>query len=176
MRKLSHQELLQRQSDKRGPRLSVCVLLNHVRSLYNVGSIFRTADGAGIEKVWLAGITGIPPDSKISKTALGAEQMVPWEYARNAGEILARLRAQNYQIVFLEQTTRSRPYQEFVPAPPLCLVVGNETAGVDEGLFQQGDLSLEIEMSGLKNSLNVAVAFGVVAYHCRRHLLINTPK
>ena len=171
MRKLSHRELVERQNLKQNPLLPFGVLLNNVRSLYNVGSIFRTADGAGLSKIWLCGITGIPPDSKISKTALGAENTVPWEYARQAREVLGRLRKEGWHIVFLEQTTRSRPYQAFNVQAPVCLVLGNEISGVEENLFCEGDSALEIEMGGLKNSLNVTVAFGIVAYHFRHQIL-----
>lgn len=172
MRKLSHPELVARQqARKKEPRLPFCVVLNNIRSLYNVGSIFRTADGAGVEKLWICGITGHPPDTQISKTALGAEMEVPWEYRRDACEVLRELKLRGYQIVFLEQLAESTPYQDFRPLGPICLVLGNEIAGVSEELVALCDKTLEIEMAGLKNSLNVAVAFGVVAYHIRNHAL-----
>lgn len=154
-----------------GPKLPLCVLLNNVRSLYNVGSIFRTADAVGAEKIWLCGITGYPPDSRISKTALGAEEVVPWEHRKNPVEVMRELRAAGYQIVFLEQLPRSLPYQEFRPRAPVCLVLGNENKGVSEGLVAYCDQAIEIEMAGLKNSLNVTVAFGIAAYDLRRKLL-----
>jgi tRNA G18 (ribose-2'-O)-methylase SpoU len=149
------------------PRLSFCVVLNNIRSLYNVGSIFRTADGAGVEKLWICGITGHPPDTQISKTALGAEKAVPWEYRRDILELLRELKGWGYQIVFLEQFAESIPYQDYHPNTPVCLVIGNEISGVSDELIALCDATLEIEMAGVKNSLNVAVAFGVVAYHFR---------
>lgn len=155
----------------RAPRLPFCALLNNVRSLYNVGSIFRTADGAGLEKLYLAGITGLPPDPKISKTALGAERAVAWEYVRDPVPCLRGLKQLGYRIVLLEQVRSSIPYPEYLPDGPVCLVVGNEVEGVEEGLLRECDVCVEIEMSGLKNSLNVTVAFGIVAYHLRRQLL-----
>lgn len=168
MRKLSHPELLARQQiRKTEPRLPFCVVLNNIRSLYNVGSIFRTADGAGVEKLWLCGITAHPPDTQISKTALGAEKEVPWEYRREALEVLRELKTRGYRIVFLEQLAESIPYQDFRPSGPVCLVLGNEITGVSEELIALCDETLEIEMAGLKNSLNVSVAFGVVAFHLR---------
>lgn len=171
MRKLSHPELVARQETRqKEPRLPFCAVLNDVRSLYNVGSIFRTADGAGVEKLWLCGITGHPPDTQITKTALGAEKEVPWEYRRDAREVLRELKAQGYRIVFLEQLAESIPYQDYHPAGLVCLVVGNEVAGVSDGLVSLCDETIEIDMAGLKNSLNVSVAFGVVAYHFRNCL------
>ncbi len=165
--KLSHEELVQRQKHQVQEKLSFSLILNNIRSLYNVGSIFRTADGVGLEKIWLCGITGIPPDSQISKTALGAEHSVPWEFQSSAREVIEKLRKQGYQIVLLEQTAQSIPYQEFRPKGPVCLVVGNEITGVSEDLLPFCDAAIEIEMAGIKNSLNVAVAFGIVAYHIR---------
>ncbi|MFH0984394.1 MAG: RNA methyltransferase [Candidatus Omnitrophota bacterium] len=168
MRKLTHPELLERQKEKRGdPKLPFSVLLNDIRSLYNVGSIFRTADGIGVEKIWVCGITGFPPDTQITKTALGAEKEVPWEYREDACSVVRELKAQGYQIVFLEQITGSIPYQDYEPAPKVCLVLGNEVAGVSDELLSLCDKTIEIEMSGLKNSLNVAVAFGVVGFRLR---------
>ncbi|MFA5167812.1 MAG: RNA methyltransferase [Candidatus Omnitrophota bacterium] len=172
MRKLSHPELVARQqARKKEPRLPFCVVLNDIRSLYNVGSIFRTADGTGVEKLWICGITGHPPDTQISKTALGAEKEVPWEYRRDAREVLRELKILGYQIVFLEQLAESISYQDYCPSGPVCLVIGNEISGVSDGLVSLCDETIEIEMAGAKNSLNVSVAFGVVAYHFRNQLL-----
>ena len=171
MRKLSHPELVERQKIlQKEPKLPFCAVLNDIRSLYNVGSIFRTADGAGVEKIWICGITGHPPDTQISKTALGAEGEVPWEYRRDAREVLRELKLRGYKIVFLEQLAESIPYQDFYPSGPVCLVLGNEISGVSDELVALCDETLEIEMAGLKNSLNVAVAFGIVGYHIRNSL------
>ncbi len=171
MRKLTHPELLERQKGRRQePKLPLSILLNDIRSLYNVGSIFRTADGIGVEKIWICGITGFPPDPQISKTALGAEEEVPWEYRKEACSVLRELKAKGYQIVFLEQVAGSMPYQEYEPAPPVCLVVGNETMGVSGELLGLCDRTIEIDMAGLKNSLNVAVALGVVGFYLKDRL------
>jgi len=143
------------------------VVLNNIRSLYNVGSIFRTADGVGVEKLYLCGITGHPPDNQISKTALGAENEVPWEYYPEAGTVLSRLKTEGYEIILLEQLEQSVPYEDYGPEAPVCLVLGNEIAGVSDELLSICDRTVEIEMAGLKNSLNVAVAFGIIAYHFR---------
>ncbi len=168
MRKLTHPELLQRQKQASKERLPICVVLNNIRSLYNVGSIFRTADGAGAEKIWLCGITGRPPQAKISKTALGAEQSVPWEYSASAFTVIRALKKKGYRTVFVEQTENAKPYHILVPQGPVCLVLGNEIDGIYESLLPLCDDAVEIEMAGLKNSLNVTVAFGIVAYHLRR--------
>ncbi|MFH1800528.1 MAG: RNA methyltransferase [Candidatus Omnitrophota bacterium] len=166
MRKLSHPELVARQQNRqKEPRLPFCVVLNDIRSLYNVGSIFRTADGIGVEKIWICGITGFPPDTQISKTALGSEREVPWEYREDVRSVVHELKAQGYQIVLLEQVAGSIPYQDYEPVAPVCLIVGNEVAGVSDTLLSLCDRTIEIEMAGLKNSLNVSVAFGVAAFH-----------
>jgi 23S rRNA (guanosine2251-2'-O)-methyltransferase len=171
MRKLSHAELVERQVAQSPKTLPFCAILNNIRSLYNVGSIFRTADGAGLEKLWICGVTGIPPDTKISKTALGAEKSVPWEYVRHAKTCAENLKARGYQIILLEQTEKSIPFDEFKPEGPVCLIVGNEISGVSDELLPYCDAAVEIEMAGLKNSLNVTVAFGIMAYQLRKQLL-----
>lgn len=143
---------------------SVYVLLENVRSLYNVGAIFRTADGAGVSKLFLTGITGRPPHREIHKVALGAEENIPWEYHPNSVEIIERLKGQNIQIVVLESTENSVLYNEATYRFPLCLVVGHEFHGVSQEVIQQADLLVKIPMKGLKISLNVAVAFGIAVY------------
>ncbi len=170
MRKLTHEELLNRQAGQSSLPLPFHVVLNDVRSLHNVGSIFRTADGAGVAKLWICGITGFPPDSKISKTALGAEKSVPWEYRRDPAALLRELKEQGFKIVLLEQMEKSVPYEVFEPEAPVCLVLGNEIAGVTPELGSLCDSAVEIEMAGVKNSLNVTVAFGIVAYRFRQVL------
>jgi len=172
MRKLTYAELQARQlKQKCSEKLPVCAILNNIRSLYNVGSIFRSADGAGLEKLWLCGITGRPPSPKITKTALGAEQTVPWEHRWSAVSVISELREQGYRIVLLEQVTDSLAYQDWQPKGPVCFVVGNEVDGVNEDLVPHCDEAIEIDMVGLKNSLNVTVAFGIIAYHLRRAYL-----
>lgn len=176
MRKLTHQELLARQGKNDSEnRIDLVVILNNIRSLHNVGSVFRTCDGAGVQKLYLCGITGHPPNNQISKTALDAENHVPWEYCEDIREPLRELKRQGYTIVFLEQTENSVPYQEFVPQGPVCLVLGNEIAGVSKDILNFCDQGIEIEMAGIKNSLNVSVAFGIVAYHLRNILIESTP-
>ena len=171
MRKLSHQEIVSRQRSKNQfPKLPFCAVLNNIRSLYNVGSIFRTADGAGVQKIYTCGITGHPPNPQIAKTALGAEVTVPWEYEQDAVSVIKQLKRKNYQIILLEQIEGAIAHDEFKPNPPVCLVLGNEIGGVSPEIIDLCDQAVEIEMLGLKNSLNVSVAFGVIAYHMRGHL------
>ncbi|MCB9747418.1 MAG: RNA methyltransferase [Candidatus Omnitrophica bacterium] len=173
MEKLSHEEIVSRQKIKvKSKRLPFVVLLNNIRSLYNVGSIFRTSDAAGVSKIWLCGITGHPPNNQIAKTALGAQEHVPWEYHENAISVVQQLKQEKYQIVFLEQTKDSTLFEKFQPQSPVCLIVGNEIEGVSSELLAYCDEAVEIEMDGIKNSLNVAVAFGIVAYHIRNCLKI----
>lgn len=174
MKKLSHQELLARQNQNQSEaRLPFSVLLNNIRSLYNVGSIFRTADGAGVEKIWLCGITGRPGTarSKIEKTALGAEKSVPWEYRQSAVSVIRELKAKGYEIIFLEQMNESVSYEQFEPKPPVCLILGNEITGVGDEILSLCDRAIEISMAGLKNSLNVTVAFGIAAYHIKNCII-----
>ena len=171
MRKLTHQEILDRQAVKaREPFLPLTVVLNNIRSLYNVGSIFRTADGAGVEKIWLCGITGTPDQPGVRKTALGAEERIPWQHSADIHEVIRDLKKEQYQIVLLEQTDQSLPYQEFIPRGPVVLIIGNEIEGISPQLTALADAAVEIDMAGIKNSLNVAVAFGIVAYHLRHGL------
>lgn len=177
MRKLAHHEIVERQVTKSsGERLPFCVVLNSIRSLYNVGSLFRTADGIGIEKLWLCGITGYPPQSGIAKTALGAEENVPWDYRKDILSLLRELKGQGYQIVLLEQIAESIPHDQFKPQSPVCLVVGNEISGISDELLTICDAAVEIDMSGIKNSLNVAVAFGIIGYHIRSQLVVKKYK
>lgn len=169
MKKLTHTQIVDRQVLRsQDPRVPVSVVLDNIRSLHNVGAIFRTADGAGIEKLWLCGITGYPPQGDIAKTALGAEESVVWEYARDVLEVVRRHKAQGFQIVLLEQAEGSVAYDEFFPDKPVCLVVGNEVGGIMEELAELADTAIEIPMAGVKNSLNVAVAFGVAVFHLNR--------
>jgi tRNA G18 (ribose-2'-O)-methylase SpoU len=143
-------------------------LLEDIRSLWNVGSIFRSADGAGFTKLYLCGITGCPPNKSIAKTSLGAEDCIAWQHAPHALEVLPQIAAAGVQIVVLEKTERSVLLKDAVAGklfrPPLCLVVGNEVAGVSAEVLARADLVCHLPMHGVKTSLNVAVAFGIAAY------------
>lgn len=139
-------------------------LVENVRSLYNVGAIFRTADGAGVSKIFLSGITGCPPHREIRKVALGAEENVTWEYVPNAVPFLKKLKEEGVQIVVLEATDSSVLYHEAEYRFPLCLVVGHEYNGVSPEAIELADLLIRIPMKGEKISLNVSVAFGIAVY------------
>ncbi|MFC1510511.1 TrmH family RNA methyltransferase [Candidatus Omnitrophota bacterium] len=172
MRKTSHEKIVARQKEKsKIARLPFVVVLSDIRSLHNVGSIFRTCDAVGVEKLWLCGITGYPPNKQLCKTSLGAEDCVNWENAANAAEVVAKYKNKGYTIAFLEQMEGSLNYADYAGRHPVCLVVGNEVKGVDDALIPFCDVALEIEMMGIKNSLNASVAFGIVAYHLRKCLI-----
>jgi tRNA G18 (ribose-2'-O)-methylase SpoU len=177
MRKLTHEEIVGRQVKRAdNPKLPLCVVLNNIRSLHNVGTIFRTADGAGIEKIWLCGITGYPPQGGIDKTALCAQDHVPWEFREDALSLVKELKSKGYQIVLLEQMQGSVSHDVFKARSPVCLVIGNEVDGITEELQSLSDAAIEIEMDGIKNSLNVAVAFGIAAYQLRGQLKLKCLK
>jgi 23S rRNA (guanosine2251-2'-O)-methyltransferase len=146
----------------------VCVLLDNVRSAYNVGAFFRTADAAGIEKLYLSGITGRPPQNAITKTALGAEATVPWEHRGDPLPLLAELQARGHQIAAIETTPRSVDIFEWVPRFPVCVIFGHEVDGLRPEIGERADVHIRIPMLGRKHSLNVATAGGVVLYELLR--------
>ncbi len=145
-------------------KVEICVILNNIRSRENVGSIFRTVDAAGASKIYLCGITPTPPHEKISKTALGAETYVQWEYFKEAWRLLARLRKDGINIVALEQTKESIDLFKFKPKFPLALVLGNEVKGLSPQILKYCDKKISIPMYGKKESLNVSVAVGIALY------------
>lgn len=148
--------------------LPVCVVLENVRSLYNVGAFFRTADAAGIEKLILTGITGCPPQNMISKTALGAEEHVAWESAPDSAAAVCKLRSRNYEIAAIETSVHAVDLFDWRPRFPVCLVFGHETDGLTPQVAAQADTHVRIPMMGMKHSLNVATAGGVVLYELLR--------
>jgi len=168
MRNLTANEVEARQRGRRRPPLAIYAICDNIRSLYNVGSIFRTADGAGIRMLYLCGVTGHPPRPEISKTALGAEAYVPWEYHRDPTLPIAILKRQGIPILVLEHTTESLPFDAPPPRPPVAIVVGHEVEGVSPRVTAMADGAIEIPMRGRKESLNVAVAFGIVAFAIAR--------
>lgn len=169
MRKLTLEEIGQKRLDestlKSVDRFPVSVILDNIRSLYNVGSIFRTADAARVEKLYLTGITGSPPRKEIDKTALGAVETVPYEYHRKAMDVILDFRCRGIPVFALEHTDESRSLWTYKVPFPCALIIGHEVSGVQEELLQQVDGALEIPMFGAKHSLNAAVAFGVAIYH-----------
>lgn len=145
-------------------RLPFVALVDNVRSLWNVGSIFRTADACGVSRIVLCGITGCPPRPEIAKTALGAEDHVPWEYQPSALRALGALCGDGWRPVALEATPSAVPLDDVDWPERPCLVLGNEVAGVSPEVRAACALHVAIPMRGAKSSLNVAVAFGIAAY------------
>ena len=173
MRKLAHSEIARKRTtlDEIQPadRLPVVVVVDNVRSLYNVGSIFRTSDGVLLEKLILTGFTPRPPRKEIEKTALGATQSVPWEHVKDPAEAVRQLKLSGYHAYCLELTDDVVPYNDVSPAHyPLCLVIGNEITGVSKDVLAECDKAIEIPQFGIKQSLNVAVAYGVAIFELSR--------
>jgi len=169
MRKLSHPEISSRRLQVHevhcALRVPLVVVVDNVRSLYNVGSIFRTADGAMIERLVLTGYTPHPPRKEIDKTALGATKTVPHEYVRHAREAVLQWKDRGYRAFALELTDAGRPITAVeAESFPIVLVVGNEIVGVSAEALGECEGGIEIPMYGTKQSLNVSVAFGIAAF------------
>lgn len=160
---------------KEAKKLPVCILLDNVRSLHNVGSAFRTADAFHIEKMYLTGITGTPPHREIQKTALGATDSVAWEYIKPATQAVNLLKEQGYLIMIIEQTTQSIPLHEFDPDPEkkYCLVFGNEVNGVGDEIMALADQAVEIPQAGTKHSLNISVCLGIVTWEVFKKMTLS---
>lgn len=149
------------------PKKEIYLILQNIRSLFNIGSIFRSADAFKISKIYLCGYSGYPQEkqmNKIAKTALGAEKTVPWEHCWQTAALIKRLRRQGVQIVALELTKQALPLKKFQPRYPLGLIVGNEVLGVTKPILKFADKHLYIPMHGQKESLNVAIAASIAMY------------
>ena len=142
----------------------VSILLHNIRSMHNVGSIFRTADGAGVTKIFLTGYTPCPPRKEIHKTALGAEFSVPWAYYPDPIALVEQLKKKGVQMVALEKNKMSQSIQNFDSKMEVCMLVGNEIEGVIPELLELSEVVLHLPMRGEKESLNVSVAFGIAIY------------
>ncbi len=144
------------------------VILDNVRSAQNVGSIFRTSDAAGVQKIYLCGITPIPYPQrgidKVSKISLGAEKSIEWEYCDQTWRLIDKLKKEDYKIVALEISDNAVDYKNFFPEFPLALILGNEVRGLSEKIISRADTILSLPMHGSKESLNVSIAFGITAY------------
>lgn len=145
-------------------RNSFVVVCHNIRSAYNVGSVFRTADGAGVAKVYLTGYTPSPPHPGISKTALGAEKIVGWKKFAKLDAAIERLKKEKFEIVALEQSEKSVPLESLKSKKNIALILGNEVRGLSKSTLSKCDRVIEIPMRGEKESLNVSVAFGIAAY------------
>lgn len=173
MRKLKHEEITENRSTletlHKVKKLPVYVILNSIRSSYNVGSIFRTSDGAMIEKLYICGYTPHPPKKEVLKTALGSQDSVEWEYVEDPIEVVRNLKKKGVKICALELTDSSVPHYSLTEKDfPLCLIVGNEISGVTDNLLDECDISIEIPQYGIKQSLNVAVAYGISIFELRK--------
>ncbi len=168
-RKLSLDELNRLSVDefKDAPKFSYCLILDDVRSLNNVGSVFRTADAFRAETLYLCGITGTPPHRDITKTALGATESVAWQHVADVVALVGQLQADGWVVAAVEQAEGSTSLADFQPEPDkqYAFVLGNEVTGVREAVVQRADLVLEIPQFGTKHSLNIAVTAGIVCWH-----------
>lgn len=151
--------------------MKTCALiLDNIRSVENTGSIFRTAECLGVAKIYLIGTTPTPLDrfgrkrNDFSKVALGAEEMVEWQYSKEIGSTIEELKDQNFKIIALEQNDRSKDLKDYKPPEQFALVVGNEVEGVSRGVLDMADEIVEINMRGEKESLNVSVSTGIALY------------
>ena len=159
---------------KHSRAISFVAVLHNIRSVHNVASMFRTADGAGVAKIYLTGFTPAPVDRfgapvpQFAKVSLGAEKSMPWEKVWRVGDVMKRLKREGYVIVALEQSKNSVPYYSLKASSsklkPIALMVGNEVRGIPLVLLRRADVIMEIPMRGSKESLNVSVAFGIAAY------------
>jgi tRNA G18 (ribose-2'-O)-methylase SpoU len=155
--------------------MPVYALLDNVRSVWNVGSMFRTADSVALGGLYLCGMTATPPRPDIEKTALGATASVPWDYWTDSVAAARHLKDQGIPLIALEQSDRAQPWDAFPFPFPHCFIVGHEVKGVGEELLDLADEVVEIPMAGIKQSLNVAVSFGVLAFQIRRCFLEANP-
>lgn len=156
-------------------------ILHNVRSQYNVGSIFRTSDAAGVEKIYLCGITPTPidrygkPNTKMLKVSLGAENSVKWESSKSTTSLIDRLKKQNYTIIAVELAPNAVPYFSLKinkkQESKIAMIFGGEVKGLSPAILKRADVITQIPMHGTKESLNVAVAYGIIAYHVRHMLL-----
>ena len=166
MRKLKTSELNRKLPEEFAdqPKYPVRIILDNIRSLHNIGSVFRTADAFAIEEIYLCGICAVPPNREIHKTALGATETVPWKYFQTTLEAVEKAIADDYQVVLIEQTDRSILLSEFVYTGPVALVFGNEVDGISDNILPFASTAVEIPQFGTKHSLNISVCAGIVIY------------
>jgi len=173
IKKLTHSQIAEKRLSlnrlHQAEKFPLYVLLDNIRSMYNVGSIFRTSDGIMIKKLILTGYTPTPAKKEVLKTALGSTDSVKWEYEKDPLIAIKKLKEKRVNIAALELTNKSISYTEVTKVDfPLCLVVGNEITGIQNAVLEQCDFSIELPMFGIKHSLNVAVAYGIAVYELRR--------
>ncbi len=173
MKKLLHAEILgeriSTEESKEIERFPVSVMLDNIRSLYNVGSIFRTCDSARVAKLIMCGFTPHPPRKEIEKTALGAVDTVPWQYEQDILKAIKEQKALGIKVIAVELTDKKRDYTSLTADDfPICLVLGNELSGISDEVLAECDDAIEIPMHGVKHSLNVGVAAGITIFESIR--------
>ncbi len=158
---------------KQADKISLIVVLDDVRSMHNVGSVFRTGDAFRIEGIYLCGITSTPPMAEIHKTALGAEDSVNWKYFETAAEAVETLKSEGYEVYSVEQAHGSTKLQSFAPSidKKYAVILGNEVKGVHQEVIDTSDGCLEIPQFGTKHSMNVSVTAGIIIWHFAKTLL-----
>ncbi|MFK8281569.1 RNA methyltransferase [Capnocytophaga cynodegmi] len=168
MRKLANSELqrLEIEEFKKATKTPLIVILDNVRSLNNIGSVFRTCDAFLIEKIFLCGITATPPNKEIHKTALGATESVDWEYVESTISVVERLKSEGIRVISVEQTEKSVMLNDFQPnsATKYAVIFGNEVKGVEQEVVSASDGVIEIPQYGTKHSLNISVSAGIVIW------------
>ena len=167
MRKLKTGELNRQQPEeyRAKEKWPIRIILDNVRSLHNIGSVFRTADAFSVEAIYLCGICAVPPNKEIHKTALGATETVAWEYFETTDKAVGKSIADGYKIILVEQTDSSISLSDFVyDGEPAALVFGNEIDGVSESILTWASAAIEIPQFGTKHSLNISVCAGIVLY------------
>lgn len=168
MRKLANSELERKSVEdfKKAEKTPLIIILDDIRSLHNVGSVFRTADAFLVEKIYLCGITATPPHKEIHKTALGATETVAWEYSKDVTEVIKKLKAENVKVWAIEQVENSLYLQDFNPGngEKHAVVFGNEVKGVSQEAVKLCDGAIEIPQLGTKHSLNISVSAGIVVW------------
>ena len=174
MRKLSMEELnrLTKEAYEEVEKLPVIMVLDNIRSLSNVGAVFRSADAFRISAVFLCGITACPPHREIHKTALGADETVHWRYFETTEAACKELKAMGYKIFAVEQVDNSIPLQHFKAEPRSAFIMGNEVDGVSDDVLPYCDAAVEIPQEGTKHSLNVSVCAGIIMWHCFKQVFL----
>ncbi len=174
-RKLKNEELDRISVDdfKAAEKTPIIIVLDNIRSLNNIGSVFRTADAFLIEAVYLCGITAQPPHREIQKTALGATESVHWEYFTTTKEAINQLRTKGYQVAAIEQAENSIMLNEFKPNEKLAVIFGNEVNGVEQEAINLSDYVIEIPQQGTKHSLNISVSCGVVIWDLYNKIVLS---
>lgn len=168
MKKLKNSELdrLEVSEFKQAEKTPIIIILDNIRSLNNIGSVFRTSDAFLIEKIYLCGITGKPPHNDIRKTAIGSTETVAWEYAEHTIDVIKKLKSDCVKIASIEQAENATMLNDFLPKPSIkyAFVFGNEVKGVAQNVVDASDVVIEIPQYGTKHSLNISVSCGVVVW------------